>query len=168
VAGTPPPPSSTLRKDLNTLSGAEWNRFVQAVLVVKANGVYDGFTKRHMEAMLDATLYPGETGTGRCVAHRGPAFYPWHRQALGEFERELQKVDTASPPLSIPYWRWDAEITNWQSATIWTLVGGNGDPAQGWRVVTGPFSDCTSVIWDSSAQTFVSRAGILRNFGANP
>jgi tyrosinase len=117
--------------------------------------------------MNDLTLFPGETGTSRNVAHRGPAFGPWHRQSLIELERRLQSIDTASPPLTIPYWRWDAELTTWQNARIWTLIGGNGDSTQGWRVTTGPFADWTSVIWNGATGTFSSRAGILRQFSSS-
>ncbi|MDQ3893294.1 MAG: tyrosinase family protein [Actinomycetota bacterium] len=137
---------------------------MQALRALKTSGVYDDITRRHARAMQTATLLPGETGTGRNVAHRGPAFCPWHRQALRELELHLQSVDTGSPPLAIPYWRWEAERTTWQTARIWTLVGGNGDSTQGWRVTTGPFADWISVIWNVSGTDFVQRAGILRQF----
>jgi tyrosinase len=159
------PRTSTVRRDLYSLASADWDRFVRALRGLKTSGVYDDFTRRHAQAMATATLLPGETGTGRNVPHRGPSFCPWHRQALRELELELQKVDPGSPPLAIPYWRWDAELTTWRSGTIWTLVGGNGDSTQGWRVTTGPFADWVSVIWDASGTGFVQRAGIIRQFG---
>ena len=36
-------------------------------------------------------------------AHDNPAFLPWHRQFLLEFEQALQTVD---PSVTIPYWDW--------------------------------------------------------------
>jgi tyrosinase len=107
------------------------------------------------------TLLPGETGTGRNVAHRGPAFFPWHRQALRELEIELQRLD---PSVEIPYWPWENEGAGWRTAPIWNRVGGNGDPNQGNRITTGPFASWTSIIFDNATGSFVPRAGIIRQF----
>ena len=44
-------------------------------------------------------------------AHNAPAFLPWHRAFLLEFEREMQKID---PRVALPYWR----IWNPQAAAV--------------------------------------------------
>lgn len=160
-------PDLTLRRNAYSMSSTDWNRFVQALRKLKANGTYDAWTRRHHQAIMDLTLYPGETGTGRNAAHRGPSFGPWHRVALRQLELQLQAVDKGTPPLGIPYWAWDTEAASWQTARLWTMIGGNGDPAQGWRVPTGPFAAWTSVIWNAATNRFVSRAGILRQFGTD-
>jgi len=38
-------------------------------------------------------------------AHRCPAFLPWHRELLHQFELDLQSISKDSN-LGIPYWDW--------------------------------------------------------------
>jgi tyrosinase len=151
------------RKNLYDLSTAEWQGVVTALQGIKSSGVYDDFTRRHNQAMMTLTRLPGESGTSRNVAHRGPAFLPWHRQALYELEAAMQAV---VPGVMIPYWRWDRDGSGWRTAKIWTLVGGNGSSSQSYRITTGPFKDWVSVIANSSGG-FTSRAGIKRQFASS-
>ena len=81
-----------IRKDANTLSGAERAEFVNAVLQLKAEGIYDQFVLRHANAVMTAI-------------HQSPAFLPWHRRFILDFERELQRV-SGNPNLGLPYWNW--------------------------------------------------------------
>jgi tyrosinase len=71
----------------------------------------------------------------RNVAHRGPAFLPWHREFLRRFEQELG--------VRIPYWDFAADQASGspESAPVWgsDLMGGNGAPRSG-RVQDGPFA----------------------------
>jgi tyrosinase len=55
-----------LRKDANTLNSAQRAKFVAAVMVLKATGIYDQFVLRYANAIMRAI-------------HRSPAFLPWHR-----------------------------------------------------------------------------------------
>ena len=65
-----------IRKNQSTLTAAEKQAFVQAVLKLKNNtpsqmGMsyrYDDFVMMHMEAMMAHPNY----------AHSGPTFLPWH------------------------------------------------------------------------------------------
>jgi tyrosinase len=150
--------SGEVRRDVYSLSDSEWNAFVAALQAIKASGIYDEFTRRHMNAMMELTFMPGETSTVRNVAHNGPSFFPWHRASTRELELELQKID---PTVFIPYWRWEVEGAAWPTAHIWDLVGGNG-AAKGGKVFNGPFAGWTSIIYSNG--TFVPRSGILRKF----
>ena len=47
---------------------------------------------------IDPNWYPG-------WAHLGPAFFPWHRQYLQEFERDLQIESGGDNSITLPYWR---------------------------------------------------------------
>jgi len=152
------------RPNLYLLTSAQWNDVVRALDGIKSSGVYDAFTRRHNQAMMAPTLLPGETGTQRNVAHRGPAFLPWHRQALAELEAEMQRV---VPGVRIPYWPWHADGSGWRTARVWTLAGGNGDARQSYRVTTGPFRLWTSVVWNASTGSFSSRAGVKRQFATS-
>lgn len=157
------------RPNLYSMSttSTQWADVVRALRGIKASGVYDDFTRRHNQAMMTLTLLPGETGTQRNVAHKGPAFLPWHRQALAELEAEMQAI---VPGVRIPYWPWhldSANGANWRSAKVWGYAGGNGSSSAGYSVTSGPFKDWVSVIYNASNGTFTSRAGIKRQFATS-
>jgi tyrosinase len=170
----------TIRKNLDTLTNDEWDRFVYALNKLKNTPVfdtdlnintnrYDQITQHHAKAQATPTLMPGETGTLRNVAHRGPAFFPWHRQALRELEIALiniQLVDIpAAVPVGIPYYRWNVDTANWRTHAVWSRIGGNGDPNNGFLINTGPFRNWTSTIRTATG-AFRSRPGIVRKFAA--
>jgi tyrosinase len=116
-----------VRRNIYSLRPDAVARFVSAVNSLKASGDYDGFVHRHHRVMN--------------AAHQGPAFGPWHRQYLREFELLLQRFD---PGVTLPYWDWaaDAALADWRTAPLWTadFFGGDGDPAHGNIVVNGPFT----------------------------
>src|SRR5262249_30394054 len=127
-APAPPPPvfsapadgTLQVRKNASSLTQQEIDAFVNAILTIKNTpapgsslSIYHTFVQNHQLA------FPNHQ------AHGGPAFLPWHREFLLEFERELQKVD---PKVTIPYW--DFTAPNQPNATIFSpnFLGGNGDP----------------------------------------
>jgi tyrosinase len=130
-----PPPrglhAATVRKDQSTLTDSERAAFVNAVLGLKnrfedgsTTSVYDEFVLLHQAAMDNHAL------------HVGPAFFPWHREFLDLFERELQ---TINPQVTIPYWNW--AVDDQTTSAIWNsdFMGGDGDPTDNNVVKTGPF-----------------------------
>lgn len=123
-----------IRKDANTLTNAERTEFVNAVLQLKAQGIYDQFVLRHANATMGSI-------------HSCPAFLPWHRRYIWDFERELQRV-SQNPNLGLPYWNWPSGASN---ASMWDadLLGGNGD-AVTQAVTTGPFQQGQWAIVNSS------------------
>lgn len=163
-----------VRKNVETMPSDEWDRFVASLYILKheiPNGSsiskYDQITQHHAQAMSTLTLFPGETGTSRNVAHRGPAFGPWHRQALRELEQLLLEIQASefpfSTPVGIPYWRWNVLGDTWFNSSFWNRVGGDGDPNDGWKVKTGPFAGWSCRIVNGSS--FATRTGgILRRF----
>ena len=159
--------SITVRKNIESLTDDEWGRFVVSLNEYKQSGAYNTVTQHHATAMFTLTLLPGETGTSRNVAHRGPAFFPWHRQALRELELKLADIQKIyfpnEEPVGIPYWRWNVTGSNWRTRPIWNRIGGNGNSRNGYIVDTGPFADWTSTIRRSNG-TFVDRPGIVRKF----
>ena len=111
-----------IRKDANTLNSNERRELVDAILQLKADGVYDQFVLRHANAIMSAI-------------HNCPAFLPWHRRFLWDFEKELQRV-SGNPDLGVPYWNWpsgDAGASMWDD----NLLGGDGDTNG--IVRSGPF-----------------------------
>lgn len=85
-----------IRKDANTLTASERDRFLTAYGVVNAAGIYQDFCAMHVDEARDE-------------AHFGPQFLPWHRAYLLDLERELQAVD---PTVALHYWRFDQPAPN--------------------------------------------------------
>ena len=110
------------RKNQATLTAQEKARFVAALLALKANGTYDQYVVMHVNAM--------------SYAHKGPAFFPWHREMLRRMELDLQSVDA---DVTLPYWDWT--VDNSVTSSIWNddFMGGNGRPSDG-KVMSGPFA----------------------------
>jgi tyrosinase len=100
----------------------------------------------HMNAMMassstdprdDPSWYPG-------WAHNGPAFFPWHRQYILQFEKDLQSID---PSVTLPYWDWTAPATDKNSSPFTAdFLGNDGEsappdkPEDAGKVVDGPFA----------------------------
>lgn len=110
------------RKNQATLSPSERAAFVNAVLALKASGVYDNYVRIHRDFMSSA--------------HRGSAFLPWHREFLLRFENDLRTIDAS---VVLPYWDWS--VDNSPASSIWdpAFMGGDGLVATG-EVTTGPFA----------------------------
>ncbi len=113
---TPVYPSSILpqnlqiRKNVVNLTSEEKTAFVNALKTLKTTfpegskiSLYDQFVLQHVLTMgFRRSLGASGLSEGN-PAHSQPAFLPWHRQFLWEFEQELQKID---PSVTIPYWDW--------------------------------------------------------------
>src|SRR5712691_9422247 len=100
------------RKNVKKLTAGEKNRYVNAILALKAQDSvihpgsqsrYDDFAETHMNAMMVEV----DDAAGNLItpgwAHRDSVFFPWHRELLYQFEKLLQSVD---PSVTIPYWDW--------------------------------------------------------------
>jgi len=136
-----------IRKDANTLNANERAEFVDAILALKATGIYDRFVLRHANAIMNAI-------------HRSPAFLPWHRRFIYDLELELQRV-SGNPNLGIPYWNWPSGGEN---AAMWRndFLGGNGD-ASG-VVRSGPFRAGQWTVVNASG---LPSGPLVRAFGQN-
>ena len=129
------------RKNVKDLMPTEKAGYVQAVIDLKttrpsiiaaaqlagATSRYDDYVWIHLQVMRGA--------------HGGPAFSPWHREFLKQFERDLQDV-SGNPNMTIPYWDWTTAQTaadpGWPFTT--DLLGGLGTGPDN-RVMTGRFAD---------------------------
>jgi hypothetical protein len=161
------------RKNIYQLTPTELQNFINAVNTLKANGTYDTFVERHDVAMHDPSKLPNDPcglTTLRNMAHRGPAFGPWHRFFIRDFELALQAID---PTVSLPYWDWaqDATLANPNQAPLWTdaYIGGDGDPQNNNIVPNGPFKDWVAMVEDSNGN-LVKRGfkGIVRMLARDP
>jgi tyrosinase len=158
------------RRNILNMPLADVQRLTAGFNALKSNGTYDAMIRRHMQAMQTAT----PAGSSRNVAHRGPAFLPWHRAALLELEAALQAVDPAIAGLA--YWSWQDEAGlnggDPRRSLLWTAdyVGTDGDPTRGNRVLNGPFAGWSALIYNNTSGTFVTRStpGLVRRLGRDP
>ncbi len=123
-----------IRKNVKDLAPADKAAFINAVLVLKTKpsvlhpadptrNRYDDYPETHMNAMMAS---PG-------WAHGGPAFFPWHRELLLQFENDLNAI---TPGVTIPYWDWTDPAS---FPFTPDFLGGNGGGADQ-KVADGPFA----------------------------
>src|SRR5918992_2789053 len=91
-------PNTTLIKLRNAIKAlkSEPSRIIPAQV-----SRYDDYVYIHQQSMVG---HPN-TDPGPHAAHKGPMFFPWHRQYLRQFELDLQTVSGDSN-LTLPYWNW--------------------------------------------------------------
>lgn len=138
----------TVRKNVLSLSDDEIDRLVAGFKAMKAKNTYDPFIISHYQAFAWVSL----DGTSVNSAHMGPAFLPWHRAFLFDFEYRLQQaMDDFT--FGLPYWDWT------DSRSVWTdnLMGGEGVP-----VISGPF---TPSQWSTIDENGRETDGLVRVFG---
>lgn len=93
-------------------------KFRQAILALKAApsklsaphtqaNRYDDYVYVHQQSMADDPAHPMPPD-GPHAGHRGPAFFPWHREFLRQFENDLRNV-SGDQSICLPYWDWSAD-----------------------------------------------------------
>jgi tyrosinase len=85
-----------VRKNANTLTTAERNRFLDALVRLNQAGGYVELQNMHV------------TAANREI-HSRSCFLPWHRGFLLDLERKLQEIN---PAVTIPYWKFDDRAQN--------------------------------------------------------
>jgi len=138
-----------VRINITSLSADERSQYVKGIkLLKKETGIktdlnskpintYDYYVDIHNDTVNHPSTPPKGTINDPDAAHRGPAFLPWHRAFLLQFEADLQRV-LKDPSYSLPYWDWaaDAALLDPKKALVWSndFMGGDGNP-----VTSGPF-----------------------------
>lgn len=130
------------RRNIYSLTDAESDAFLEGLYDLKRSKKYAQYVETHAAA-LRYTSWSSEEGDGNTtgpeinVAHMGPAFLPWHRAFLIDFEADLQSA-MADDDFGLPYWDWTIDGDKGAAAKIWSVVlmGGDGTP-----VTDGPFQN---------------------------
>lgn len=162
------------RKSAASLSAGERAEFVDTLLGMKkipsqftpTLSAYDYFVDLHVQA------FQSHSG-----AHMAPGFLPWHREYLHRFELEMRRV-SGNPRITLPYWDW-TEPGSVSAIFTDDFLGGDGDAAQQYFVVTGPFRKgnwSMAANYDSSDDEFddfidpttpLLKTGLQRRFNQN-
>lgn len=85
-----------IRKNANSLTDDERDRFLKALGELNTSGRFADFRDMHRD-------------NAGSEAHGNRGFLPWHRAYILDFERELQAID---PSVSLPYWRFHMAARN--------------------------------------------------------
>jgi tyrosinase len=130
-----------VRQDAAELTAEQAAAFVAAVRLLQTTPApgaesmswYSMFVDWHRQAF-SCELARGAVG----AAHNSPLFLPWHREFLIRYETALQQV-SGDPMIRLPYWDWTDESS---TAAVFSdaLMGGDGDPDEGYAVTSGPFA----------------------------
>lgn len=158
------------RRCIRDLTSDEKKLFIDALFALKHErtgndnlSTYDRYVVLHSRAMGQYSWFDGDLGatmaerfsqtlppsnqnsrflTRRNAAHRGPAFLPWHREYLRQFEADLQRI-LGDSNFGLPYWDWehdgDLPVLDQKTTPVWDMLGGDGDPDFGNIVTTPPF-----------------------------
>lgn len=149
-----------IRKNVKNLSSAEKTAYVQAVLALKnkpstlhpgSSSRYDDYAEVHMNAMMAEEGSVGQPGFIPGWAHNAPAFFPWHREMLLQFENDLVAIN---PSIALPYWDWTDPAS---SPFTSDFLGGDGTGSNH-KVTDGPFANWTITVKDQSGDpSFLQR-----------
>jgi tyrosinase len=113
------------------------------------------------------------------MAHRSPAFLPWHRVMLRMFEKDLQFADKQNPAnkgtITLPYWDWSRD-NDWDEkakSSVWhkqnfggfsdkpggTITGDHFSPGSGWELFDNTGANLTGSAGEISRRRIAARAG---------
>ena len=144
-------PKLAVRKEYRTLTDEERNRFHAALRRLKEEQL-DGRSKYDLFGHLHSPLQaPG--------AHWGPAFLPWHRELLRQFELALRQIDE---DVSLPFWdsTLDQGLPHPPHSLLWTAsFMGNSSDLKPDYVLDGPFANWTT------RRSKLPEPRIVRNLG---
>jgi len=150
-----------IRKNGNSLSNAERDRFLSALATLNGAGTgrYSQFRDMHVGGPPDIE------------AHGGPGFLPWHRVYLLDFERELQAID---PEVTLPYWRFDQAAQKIFNQNFMGVANASnqvqfsaGNPLTGWVGFGLPGVDRSAGVGPTTVPALLTEAQTL-NLGALP
>lgn len=141
-----------VRSNVKSLSAECKGKFASAVVKLKKTpsmfhpgdstySRYDDYVEMHMHAMMamsvsdpveDPNWYPG-------WAHNGPAFLPWHRMYLLQFEKDLQMASNDNS-ITVPYWDWTDNASSPFSADFMGTDGEAMTDNSPGKLMDGPFA----------------------------
>jgi tyrosinase len=103
-------PRYRVRKNQNSLTAIEWQRFIHAIEALAESGMpsptYGEYVQIHIDAM---DTHAGHAwGAHTMGGHDGRNFLAWHREYLAKIEARLIAIN---PLVTLPYWDWVTDRT---------------------------------------------------------
>ncbi|OMH83763.1 Tyrosinase [Zancudomyces culisetae] len=104
-----------VRRDVRSLSSAEWNRMVSTISSMNQNGWFAWFSRIHT---INAN-----------AIHNWAQFLPFHRRFIIEFENVARRYQS---DFAIPYWDSARDFDNPAGSVVMSgsYLGGNGGPGR--------------------------------------
>jgi hypothetical protein len=135
AAAAPDKPNTALIKFRNAVVALKAAPSLLPAPHTQANR-YDDYVYVHQQAMAG---HPNND-PGPHPAHKGPAFFPWHREFMRQFENDLRTVAN-DQSICLPYWDWSTDQDSGDAGYpfIDDFLGGDGTGAGG-AVQTGVFA----------------------------
>jgi hypothetical protein len=101
------------RKNVRDLSTDERRRFVAAIVALRDASAHPSITHPGLQSRYDdftqmralAAIAQRNASAVPCDVNRPPTTFPWYRDLVNAFERELQAIDSS---VTVPYWNGDA------------------------------------------------------------
>jgi hypothetical protein len=101
------------RKNVRDLSTDERRRFVAAIVALRDASAHPSITHPGLQSRYEdfmqmralAAIAQQNAPSVPCDANGGPTMFPWYRDLVNAFERELQAIDSS---VTVPYWDGDA------------------------------------------------------------
>ncbi|MBC8019045.1 MAG: tyrosinase family protein [Verrucomicrobia bacterium] len=121
---------------------------------------YDDYVYIHQQSMAGHS----NNDPGPHAGHKGPTFFPWHREVLRQFEKDLR--DAANDQsICLPYWDWsvDKQSSDAGYPFIDDFLGGNGTGANN-VVQTGVFAGVNGWVLNIDDN---GSASLQRDFGGS-
>lgn len=164
-----------VRKSATALTNDERDSLLAAVLSLKATianpndppnrriSVYDQYVAIHTSC-LSVTVPSGATTN---MGHRGPAFLPWHRQFLLDFEQLLVQHGST---IGLPYWDWTDHAGIASKLFVNDFLGArSGQIRRGYFARQAPGSNANSFPrpswWPQGLQGWRIRSALAHTFG---
>ncbi len=117
-----------VRKNILNLTPEELADFIEALQVLKANGVYDNVTAVHGD--------PKTFG----LFHGNDYFLPWHRWYVLKIETEVRNLGGKWACFAMPYWDWTLDAGREMESPIWNIFGPMGKKNDSFCMREGPWA----------------------------
>lgn len=163
------------RKSATNLTDEERDSLLAAVLNMKATIVNPGEPEARQISLFDqfAAIHIGclsvtvPSGSTVDMAHKGPAFLPWHREFLLRFEKELVTNGSA---IGLPYWNWTDHKGTSDKLFVDEFLGArNGQIVRGYFAFNAPGTSSNTfpkpAWWPAGLDGWRIKASLAHTFG---
>jgi len=103
------PDGIRIRREWRSLSLCDQMNYINAVKLLKLNGVYDAYTITHRNQA--------------SVVHGNAWFLPWHREFVYQYESDIRAMGGTYSCVALPYWDWTLDSGHELQSSIFNNLG---------------------------------------------